>query len=221
MLHIDWTYLRLKPRMRQFLSHWGAIGQANGDWGVDFTNVVYTSAWHYLCSECAGDSFKAKVITGLKNGGNMVEMQFGLMYLTEAGFATYADFENSCIGNDMSWAKDQYMPAWSFLIAHRSYLKTLSTWRATLEQFVKSWHSLLHGHCIGTFRAWTTNKTFDGPRIANAYECLRMGWPPNHTQLFEFWFQSAKPPCSFLLYDRTYQTHAPDASTAHDGSPIP
>ena len=67
---VNWLYLQLQARTRQFLSHWGAIGQATGNWGQDFTNVIYTTAWQYLVSERTGDYFQAGVVTSLKNSGS-------------------------------------------------------------------------------------------------------------------------------------------------------
>ena len=216
---INWLYLVLKPRMRQFLSHWGALGQAHGDWGRDWTNVIYTVVWHHLCSECTGDYFKAKILTSMKKGGDMVEMTFGLMYLVEKNHATFEEFREDCDAKQLSWGDDQYADAWIFLGERRTWLSRLCTWRETLEDIVKGWHDLLRVHCVGTFGAWTTNKTFDGPRIANAYECLRLGWPEDR-QMMEAYFMSGNLPGSFLLYgDPTYREHASNSSTAHDGRP--
>ena len=196
---VNWLYLQLRARPRRFLSHWGAIGQATGNWGQDFTNVIYTTAWQYLVSERTGDYFQAGVVTSLNNSGNMLEMSFGLMYLVDRNYATYADFVKDCNDKDMSWATKEYPTAWKLLSDHEPYLAKLSAWREKLEKYVIGWHSLLREHCIETFGAWTTNRTFDGPRILSAYECLRMGWPPNDKQLFEDMFKRPGPPSSFLL----------------------
>jgi len=78
-----YTIAMTTERQRRFVSGWGAIGQANGDWGQDLTNVVYATAWHHLLEENGPPQLQIRNVTSLNNSGNMIEMLLGLIYLYE------------------------------------------------------------------------------------------------------------------------------------------
>ena len=198
--YIDLLFQRLPAeRLRRFLASWGACGQQSGQWGTDMTNVVYATAWCYLCQE-TGVPLRVRQVSGLNAAGNVIEMVLGLMFLAERlPGMSLETFRAQCRAWGFLWAADVWDETFDFVHSERFNLGELLGWRSTLEGFLRAWESLLRFDCPGTFGPWTTNRTWDPARILCAVDCLHMGWPATDRVLLEDFFQHPLPPPSALL----------------------
>ena len=114
--YIEHIYTHVMPeeKQRRFVAAWGAVGQAHGDWGVDLTNVVYATAWHYLMQETSLIC-EARSVTSLNGSGNMIEMVLGLMYLVDRLPLSLDDFHAECTRRQLEWARDYWRPTYLLL----------------------------------------------------------------------------------------------------------
>jgi hypothetical protein len=218
---IDEIYLNTSRRQRIFLASFGAIGQGDGDWGIDMTNVVYSTAWHYLLTE-TGRKLWLRGVASLNSSGNIIEMMFGLMYLSDKmPQMTCEAFLQLCEERQFAHFQDIWIPTYKFLLRQPVDLATLSNWRFILLDFVLAWRSLLRAKSsvLFLFEPWTTNATWDPKRILSITECLRMGWPADADLLNAFFHHPLPPPSATCSAEaiQTYCSIANGSSTFGEG----
>jgi hypothetical protein len=197
---IDEIYQDLSSRQRTFLASFGAVGQEHGDWGTDVTNVVYSTAWHCLLAG-TGRTLWLRDVTSLNTSGNMIEMMFGLMYLSDRmPQMTLEAFVQLCEGRQFTHARDIWISTYEFLAHRPEALATLSNWRHILQDFVLAWRRLLREESpvLFLFEPYTTNATWNPKRILSITECLRLGWPAEADLLNAFFHHPLPPPSATL-----------------------
>ena len=218
---IDEINENMSSRQRKFLAGFGAIGQGGGDWGTDITNVVYSTAWHHLLIE-TGRKGWLRGVTSLNSSGNVIEMLFGLMYLSDRiPQMTCEAFLQLCEERQFAHAQDIWIPTYDFLLHRPEDLATLSNWRHILQDFVLAWRSLLRekSPVLFLFEPWTTNATWHPQRILSITECLRMGWPADADLLNAFFHHPMPPPAATCSAEaiQTYCSMANVSSTFGEG----
>ena len=116
-------------RQRRFLSAWGAVGQAHGRWGTDMGNVAYATAWHHLLQEADTARWPTcRKITGRISSGNVVELLFGVMYLSDRNIQTFPQFVDLANSARFQVYADVY--ALTFDVIKQS--KKISSWFASI-----------------------------------------------------------------------------------------
>ena len=172
---------------RRFLSAWGAVGQAQGRWGRDIGNVTYATAWHHLLQEADTARWpRCRRVTGRVSAGNVIELLFGAMYLSDRRIQTLEDFAQHANDRALQCYEPVYASTWDLIKRNELEFQLVTQYRFALETYVYGWRHLL----FEARSEWSTiflplrfNKTWNVKEILFAFEVMRMGHPVRHLEM--------------------------------------